>query len=682
MSINAVLTSDRTQFRNYFSEGLTIPAQANVALTKCAIDIPIFIQTVLNVPPILAVDRNDPFLKISIDGINLNITFTDFYNAVVSYPTVAEFPNGVERDLTIDNFYGGDYEFFLNNRLYLSEDGSNVNIKPNIMWVLSKAISNKYEFYDCTDCTIHDEDYSGISPDIQSIAANFAGGNVNYNFSYVRSIQPTEYRLNIAYAPGAITGKTPVESQFPGSDMLTGTWSYPANVLTSAAIKVNVAYNNNADIDLNGGYQRVSPNLATGGITAWGYSLVGRGNGTTDKHLPRTYADLVDATPIIDIGIQFESITEEADTYLVYKIIDGEHINYDGTSVKVASNFKPYDAVSRFENGDRFAIVCRRGNILNDGYQYIFDIKQGDGTDVKTYKTIYTSTKTLNTSAIQMVPVFLSNAVAGNTFGGINYIRTGTDTLRQKNGLTDLKGYKFNSFEIGIGSDPNSIISEADVRDFVNGMGLNYYSGSLNIKEPFNISYKGTPTNKIISWKPAMNTYQDSKALITYYWLGELTLSNIYFYDNVVNTWVVNQLRALTDLPKYLNVFLTNQTNKSYSGSFISAVNAQTGQSFLGFSEGEDKLVGTIPLNVDSNFSQILNINYEAFNPYYRPLGNPNAFMTNDFIIEISFKDFRTDQKKFINDIDGLLKVELNFNKSNRQNVKRITETNNLIPII
>ena len=57
-------------------------------------------------------------------------------------------------------------------------------------------------------------------------------------------------------------------------------------------------------------------------------------------------------------------------------------------------------------------------------------------------------------------------------------------------------------------------------------------------------------------------------------------------------------------------------------------------------------------------------------------------FITNDFIVEISFKDFRTDQKRFINDIDGLLKVELNFNKSNRQNVNRITETNNLIPII
>ena len=213
-------------------------------------------------------------------------------------------------------------------------------------------------------------------------------------------------------------------------------------------------------------------------------------------------------------------------------------------------------------------------------------------------------------------------------------------------------------------------------------MGLNYYSGSLNVKEPFNVSYEGTPLNKVISWKPAMNTYQDSKALITYYWLGELRLNNIFSYSNVVNTWVVNTTTALTDLPKYLNVFLINQTNKSYSGSFISGVDSQTGLSFLGFSEGEDKLVGTIPIVVEKSISQILNINYEVFNPYYRPLSNPNTFVSNDFIIEISYKDFRTDQKKFINDIDGLLKVELNFIKNNRQNVKRITETNNLIPLI
>jgi len=676
MSINTVLTSDKTQFRNYFSDGIVIPSNANVALTKCAIDIPIFIQTVLKVPAILAGDRNDPFLQVNIDGINSNISFTDFFNAVASYPTAALFPTGVERDLTIDNFYSGDYEFFLNNRLYLSEDGATVKIKPNIMWVLSKAISDKYEFYDCTDCTKHDEDFCGVN-DNQSLIATFAAGNVDFSNSYVRAVQPTEYKLNISYTPGAVMAKDVTNSNFVSADRAGWTVGGTGNRLSSTVGTVNVGYDNSSDIDLNGGYQVVTPTIVAGGITAWGFSLMSHGSGAGDVYVPKTYATIDLATPIIDIGIQFE---EEGGNTL-FKIIDGQHINYDGTSVKVASNFKPYDAVSAFTSAnDRFAIVCRRGNILNDGYEFVFDIKMGAGTDISTYTTIYTSSKTLNHPDVQIVPVFLSNPILGNIFNDIQYIQSGADTLSQKNGLTDLKGYKFNTVEIGVGAD--NYVQESDVRDFVNGMGLNYYSGSLNVKEPFNVSYEGTPLNKVISWKPAMNTYQDSKALITYYWLGELRLNNIFSYSNVVNTWVVNTATALTDLPKYLNVFLINQTNKSYSGSFISGVDAQTGQSFLGFSEGEDKLVGTIPVVVEKSISQILNINYEVFNPYYRPLSNPNTFVSNDFIIEISYKDFRTDQKKFINDIDGLLKVELNFIKNNRQNVKRITETNNLIPLI
>ena len=93
-------------------------------------------------------------------------------------------------------------------------------------------------------------------------------------------------------------------------------------------------------------------------------------------------------------------------------------------------------------------------------------------------------------------------------------------------------------------------------------------------------------------------------------------------------------------------------------------------------------MVGSVPVLEDISESQILELNYETYNPYYRPFGNPNPFVTNDFVIEISYKDHRTNVKKFINQILGTLRLELNFNKSNRQNVKRITEVNELIPLI
>ena len=676
MSINTVLTSDRTQFKNYFNGGLTLPANANVALTKLSMEIPVFTQTTLTVPLIAAGDRTDNALLVTIDGIEQDITWRDMYNAFVDYPTFQD-TSEAEKDITEDDFFSGAYPFFINNDLYLSTDGNTFNSKCPPMYMLARAISEKYQFYTVNNVSEYSDSYSGV-PDDQTLSAAYIAGLVNYTNSYVRGSTPNKYKINASYNPLNILNTTPTESSFPNSDLLTGTWTWNANVLTSSALSVNVGYNNGADIDLNGGYQRVTPNLAATGITAWGYSLVGRGSGNTDKHLPKTYATIDLATPIIDIGIQFESVTVGAETYLVYKIIDGQNVNYNGTIIKVSSNFKPYDAVSRFENGDRFAIVCRRGNILDDGYQYVFDVKMGSGTDVNIYKTVYTSTKTLNNPSIQMVPVFLSNAVVGNTFGGINYIQTGADTLSQGGSIFRDGGSFLDTFRIGIGNGNDN--DRSDYRDFFNGLGLNYRvsGGQLDpIGNGFFIEYDGDATNKTISWDPVTKSESGSGYLDTRYWVGETRMNNIFTYNTVLHWWEVNDTLSLQNMPKYLDVYLLNHTNKSFTGSFIST-NIFSG----GDGEGEDRMVGSVPVLEDISESQILELNYETYNAYYRPFGNPNPFVTNDFVIEISYKDHRTNVKKFINQILGTLRLELNFTKSNRQNVKKITQINELIPLI
>ena len=98
--------------------------------------------------------------------------------------------------------------------------------------------------------------------------------------------------------------------------------------------------------------------------------------------------------------------------------------------------------------------------------------------------------------------------------------------------------------------------------------------------------------------------------------------------------------------------------------------------------DGEDRLVGTIPFPQDIPISQVVSIQYETFNPYYRPFNNPEPYITNEFIIEVSYKDFINNTKKTISNITGTLRLELNFNKSNNQNVKRLTARNDLLPII
>jgi len=682
MSINTVLTSDKTQFKNFLSDGIAIPANAAVALSKCAIDVPVFAQKMLRVPLISNALRTRNLFNVTIDGIEKNITFREFYTAFTEYPDAAQFPFGVDQDVTEDIFYGGLYEFFINNKLYFSTDGINYISKAPFMWVLAKAISNAYQFYRCTDITEYDEKFCGI-PDNQSINAGFAGGAVNYTNCYVRAVEPTEYKLNVAYEIRTQLNRTETESTFSASDYIN--WGFAANLLTSGAGGVNVAYDNGSDIDLNGGFQRITPTLAAGGITAWGFSLVGNGVGANDKHLPKVYTDFEDATPIIDVGIQFEAVTVGGTDYLVYKIIDGQeqYVHYNGVNhtVENYSIYKPYDAVSRFESGDRFAIVCRRGNIIDSNYEYDFDIKMGNGVDVTTYKTVYTCRKTLNNPQIHIVPVFLSNNTAGNTFGGINYIQAGTDTILQAASYNSDQGNRLNTFSIRVGDD--TLLDDPDVRDFVNGMGLDFYGADHTINggtDRYNmkISYAGDVLNKVLAWKPpTIESTQDGFAggVLTGYWLGELTLANIFRF--VGGSIRVNITNILRDLPKYLNVFLLNHTNKNYTGSFIGT----TG--ILGSGQGEDKLVGTIPFVVDNpDISQIVSVNYETFNPFYRPLNNPNVYSTNEFIIEISYKDFRTDEKHQINQIDGLVKVELNFIKKPQQNFKKTLTNNSVVPII
>ena len=197
MSINTVLTSDRTQFKNYFNGGLTLPANANVALTKLSMEIPVFTQTTLTVPLIAAGDRNDNALLVTIDGIEKDITWRDMYNAFVDYPTFQD-TSEAEKDITEDDFFSGAYPFFINNDLYLSTNGNQFQSKCPPMYMLARAISEKYQFYTVNNVSEYTDSYSGV-PDDQTVSAAYIAGLVNYTNSYVRGSTPNKYKSRIAY---------------------------------------------------------------------------------------------------------------------------------------------------------------------------------------------------------------------------------------------------------------------------------------------------------------------------------------------------------------------------------------------------------------------------------------------------------------------------------------------------
>ena len=129
-------------------------------------------------------------------------------------------------------------------------------------------------------------------------------------------------------------------------------------------------------------------------------------------------------------------------------------------------------------------------------------------------------------------------------------------------------------------------------------------------------------------------------------------------------------------MPKYINVYVLNLTIKNYSGSYASLQGSAT-------NTGENRLVGTIPLSIGNvDQSQDVEIQYEAFNPYYRPINNPDNYPLNMFLIEVSYKDFITDSRRTIDDITGVLKIELNIRRGADINVNKVMGQQQILPFI
>ena len=690
MSLNVVLTSDKCQFQNYFSDPVILPKNASCALTKCSMVLPIFVQNILKVPQLaIGPERAAVALDVNIDGIYKAITWSDLFTAYSEYKNILQ----IEPTLSANKFFSGTYEFWTNNYVYIENEPASASDgdKPKFSWVLARALSNTYEFYDITDCSQYDD----ISIDLgnepvgdQNITitrpAFGAQPLVTYNNIQLNCNKKLNTKLNIAYNPYRRTGLALTDADISAAtDRLNFTWDAGNLRLESTAVvgQSCMAIGNTMDIELNGGYIRTIPSL-TGGSMAFGLSLEGIGNGVGDNYQPISNYP----TNIIDIGIEFT--TEPVSGSTVYRIIDGQVVNnvYDGAAPTIGtfynSHFKPAQAVCKYTNAnDVFAILCRRGNIINGTYEYVFEILMGvDGAALNTYKRIYTAKKTLNNSGIQLAPIFLSSANQGNNrFNGIQFILKGTDTNRQSlaSQTTDY------SFSNTVKIQPVLDARNQEQINFWSALGLHSYQqtagGELN-QSTMAVSYDGTPLNKTIEWKTNFKDQDNTNTNESYFWIGKRQLSDFYYFDIVTETWRVNAVNALAFLPKMLNVYLLNLTLKNFSGTYN---NFQTIGAAIDTTTGEDRIVGTIPIVIeDTTIASDLEIQYETYNPYYRPMNNPDNYPVNEFIVEISYKDFVTDQRKIINDINGILKLELNIKRGADLNVKKIMGVSGVLPLI
>ena len=85
MSLNIETTSDKPNFINYFSDPLILPQNSQVVLTKTNVSVPIIVSPSVRVPN--PDDAATTACKVSIDGIDKFITWTEIYDAAEYYFT-------------------------------------------------------------------------------------------------------------------------------------------------------------------------------------------------------------------------------------------------------------------------------------------------------------------------------------------------------------------------------------------------------------------------------------------------------------------------------------------------------------------------------------------------------------------------------------------------------------------
>ena len=241
-SLNVVLTSDKAQFQNYFSDPIILPKNASVTMTKANLVLPVFVQNILRVPELTIAERGEVCLQVVIDGIYKDITWTDLFTAYSQYENITQ----IEPTLSANKFFSGTYEFWTNNYVYLegSPGATADGDKPKISWVISQAITNAYAFYESTDCSEYEDISIGIGnepvgdPNV-SITRPAFGGNpeVLYNNVLLNCNKKINTKLNIIYTPYVRLLDTTIALDISAADDRKNfTWNGATNTIASQAV--------------------------------------------------------------------------------------------------------------------------------------------------------------------------------------------------------------------------------------------------------------------------------------------------------------------------------------------------------------------------------------------------------------------------------------------------------------
>ena len=608
-NLNFILKSNKCEFTNFFREPIIIPANSEVALVKGNLTIPVFVQQFITIPELTAgAERNTRFIYAQVDGVPLNFIWTDLYTAF------ATFTDGLDQNgalVTANNFFSGDYKFFINNPVW-GEDTAGANVQEKISFneVFAKMLDTSYKFYNITARP----DWTRNDPDILSGVVDFSAGAANKIITFPNNTK--QWGINAEYNPAwateAVDGAPLTLDAADNAVWNTAVGAQWTSVGGGVAGTYdNVYINTENPIDPNGGWLGFQYNsvknttfvgisLETGNINAGGAGL-------QNVVLP------TNAEPsIVDIGFKF---AQDAAGNNVYQIVDG-HTNF--SLISVAPNLIPIQAYHSFDNDvDYFYIqISRVGLIAQNQYKYVVSLFRNDGGPTTTTPgdqgiLLYQTTRILASPAISATPIFLSDGQA-NVIRDVSHIPALPQSYFQSE--IDSQGQSGQGniiIEQGTGNLTELAPLRQDIIDFYSILSLETFQSAGSLEGIIT----NDPTQSALLLKWDRNLQILGKDCNKY--IGISNPNKIYSYQigkvgPPLEPYLGLQLNPLynnTDLPRMLDVSILDSTLKNVSGACpATAINGIAQNTFD--TSTIDRIVGTIPTDLEAdnnvNFDWIL----------------------------------------------------------------------------
>ena len=712
MSLNIETTSDKPNFLNYFSDPLILPQNSQVVLTKTNVSVPIIVAPLIQNPNVGNAAASA--IRVGIDGISEQISWTEIYEAANTFFTD---DYGLDRiSVPDDLFVRGNYDYMPNQQLVIDciNEGAAVGtatstkMKIGFNQILAKAIDNKFLFYNVEQAPTYKKAEGIVSNNLtittslnDATGAKIQGTLVDYNNDVL-----TELGFNIAYDSAETTDLAPTTFNWSAADSLTNWTRTGADVLTSAAAGVNVAFaTENASgfsIDPNGGWVGSVPTLAGGGTMAYGLSLVGEFGGWDSNFLSGAGTTCDDYLNLIDIGWKF---TANANGTTTAQVIDGKTDNaaYDGGIMLLPQIpiTEPPHQVSRATAGEKFFIHIKRGAIVNGTTEFIFSLFSGTSPILEaTDNLIYVCKRTFGGGLLKPTLIALSDNIVGNIFSSWNYIALTDQSKRQGDYFgTVLAGdggtYNREFFlepqyggaflipEVPAVPDVSPLLpaitaveQKAEMSNFWRAWGLISYENTVipigSGRRYFTNQSLGTTLLR--TFKNKVNIINSTFEVN--YIIGQNDIDEIW-NSGGGNNMILNQNNIISNLPSVLHIAVDNLDLKNFNGTMIGGQGTTGSNQPTGQRPSIDRVIGTIPLPVNEIVeSDNYLLQYEPLNLIYRPINNPNNFTINQLQISIFYYDFLTNIRQNLRAINGICNLELNI----KQGFQPKKPNNELLP--